>query len=97
MKNLTKIVLLTVLIIIPGFVADEIYGSGLDQWFSRAAGGTSTIELPIGLKLEMITWKGDSLWYVTRPRRENEPIEMHTFKESSLSGIVQGTVIIKEH
>ena len=42
------------------------------QSAARNWGGTVKIELEPGQKLEMITWKGDSLWYLTRPMRAGE-------------------------
>ena len=60
-------------------------------------GGSMTIELPKGQKLEEITWKDDSdLWYLTRPMREDEVAETHTFQESSEFGVFEGTVTIIE-
>ena len=60
-------------------------------------GGSMTIELPKGQKLEEITWKDDSdLWYLTRPMREDEIAETHTFQESSEFGVLEGTVTIIE-
>ena len=60
-------------------------------------GGSMTIELPKGQKLEEITWKDDTdLWYLTRPMREDEIAETHTFQESSEFGVLEGTVTIIE-
>lgn len=41
--------------------------TGCDQGVARSLGGDMTLELEPGQKLEMITWKEDSLWYLTRP------------------------------
>lgn len=60
-------------------------------------GGSMTIELPKGQKLEEITWKGDSdLWYLTRPMREDEVAETHTFQQDTEFGVFEGTVTIIE-
>ena len=59
-------------------------------------GGSTTIELDPNLKLEEITWKDDSLWYLTRPMTKDDVAETHTFKESSNLGIIQGTVTVIE-
>lgn len=60
-------------------------------------GGSMTIELPKGQKLEEITWKGDSdLWYLTRPMREDEVAETHTFQQETEFGVFEGTVTIIE-
>ena len=67
------------------------------QTMTREFGGDMTIELEPGEKLEEITWKDeDSLWYLTRPMREDEEPETHVFKESSAWGILEGTVTIIE-
>lgn len=63
---------------------------------ARAWGGSMTIELEPGQKLEMITWKDNELWYLTRPMWEDEEPETHTFQEESEYGIIEGKVIIKE-
>ena len=38
--------------------------TGCDQGVARSLGGDMTLELEPGQKLEMITWKEDSLWYL---------------------------------
>jgi hypothetical protein len=66
------------------------------QYAARELGGTYEVTLPVNQKLEMVTWKDDSLWYLTRDRKPNETPETHTFKESSITGALQGKVIIRE-
>ena len=61
------------------------------QGAARDLGGEVTIELPPNEKLEVITWKGDSLWYLTRPMREDEEAETHLYQQSSEWGIFEGT------
>ena len=46
-------------------------------------------------KTEEITWKDDDLWYLTRPMRDNESAETHTFDQSTDFGF-EGQVIIIE-
>ena len=36
------------------------------------------------------------LWYLTRPMREEEEPETHTFQQSSEFGILEGTVTVVE-
>lgn len=55
-----------------------------------------TIELPGGEKLVNVTWKNDSLWTLTRPIREGEVLETHTFQESSALGLMEGKVVLVE-
>lgn len=66
------------------------------QYTTRKLGGDMTIELEPGQKLEEITWKEDSLWYLTRPMRAGEESETHTFQQSSEWGVFEGTVTVKE-
>lgn len=64
---------------------------------ARNYGGSMTLELPKGQKLEEITWKDDSaLWYLTRPMRDDEQPETHTFKADTELGVFEGTVTIIE-
>ncbi len=67
------------------------------QTITKKYGGNMTIELDPGQKLEEITWKDNELWYVTRPMRDDEFAETHTFQESSEFGLIEGTVYIIEH
>ena len=64
---------------------------------AKTFGGTAIIDLPTGTKLIDATWKNEDLWYLTRKRREVEPIETYEFKEDSSFGVIEGTVIFKEH
>lgn len=64
--------------------------------FTKSLGGETTIVLEPGLKLEEITWKDDSLWYLTREMRDGEKAEIHVFQQSSSLGILEGTVTIIE-
>lgn len=71
--------------------------SGCGQYFAKNFGGTMTITLNKGERLEMITWKQDnSLWAQVRPRGPEESPIMHEFREYSGAGLLQGKVIIKE-
>lgn len=73
-----------------------VFSACTAQERARNFGGSETVTLEPGEKLEMITWKGDSLWYLTRPMREDETAETHTFKQDSSYGIFEGTVTIIE-
>ena len=67
------------------------------QGATRSMGGNTTINLEPNQKLELITWKDDdSLWYLTRPMREDEEAEIHTYQQSSEFHIFVGTVTIIE-
>lgn len=67
-----------------------------EQSITREFGGSMTLELPVNQKLEEITWKGDNLWYLTRPMREYEEAEIHVFQASSSWGVFEGTVTVIE-
>ena len=66
------------------------------QSFTKSYGGSMTVNLPANQKLEEITWKEDSLWYLTKPMTEDDIAETHTFQQSSSFGIFEGTVTIVE-
>lgn len=66
------------------------------QSATKSLGGSMTLELDPGEKLEEITWKDESLWYLTRPMREGETAETHVFKQSSEFGVFEGTVTVVE-
>lgn len=66
------------------------------QMAAKSFGGDVTLELRPGRKLEEITWKDDSLWYLTRPMSENEEPETHLFEQSSMWKVFEGTVTVVE-
>lgn len=66
------------------------------QSATRSFGGSMTVELEPNQKLEMITWKDDDLWYLTRPMLESDVAETHTFRQSTNFGVLEGTVTIIE-
>lgn len=73
-----------------------VFAGCTSKEMARNYGGSETITLDPGEKLEMITWKESSLWYLTRPMREDETAETYTFKQDSNYGIFEGTVTIIE-
>ena len=66
------------------------------QSVTKDLGGSTTIKLEPNQKLEEITWKDDSLWYLTRPMTDDDIAETHTFQQSSNFGVFEGTVTIIE-
>ena len=66
------------------------------QSTTRSLGGSMTIKLEPNTKLELITWKDDSLWYLTKPMLEDDIAETHTYQQSSEWGVFEGTVTIVE-
>ena len=66
------------------------------QAITRNYGDSMTIELEPNMKLENITWKENSLWYLTRPMTESDTAVIHTFQQSSEFGVFEGTITIIE-
>lgn len=66
------------------------------QGATKSFGGSMKIELEPNTKLELITWKDDSLWFCTRPMREDEIAETHTYQQKSEFGVFEGTVTVVE-
>lgn len=66
------------------------------QGTAKRFGGSATLTLEPNQKLEEITWKDDSLWYLTRPMTEDDIAETHTFQQSTDFGVFEGTVTIVE-
>lgn len=86
-----KKILATLLVV--GLMATMLTGC---QGATKSFGGSMTIELEPNTKLELITWKDDSLWYCTRPMREDDIAETHTYQQQSEFGVFEGTVTIVE-
>lgn len=63
---------------------------------ARKYGGDITVKLEPNQKLELVTWKEGSLWYLTRPMREDEEAETHLYQQDSEWGVFEGTVTIVE-
>lgn len=70
--------------------------SGCTQGVTKSFGGNMTLHLEPNSKLEEITWKDDSLWYLTRPMTEDDIPETHIFQQKSELGVFEGTVTIIE-
>ena len=84
-------------IVITGVIMASVLLFSGCQTTTRSWGGSMTLELEPGEKLEEITWKGDNnLWYLTRPMRADEKAETHYFKQSSEFVIFEGSVKIIE-
>lgn len=91
MKNIKNSIMLL------GIVMMLVFSlAGCEQGMTKSFGGNMTIELDPGVKLQTIDWEDDSLWYLTRPMREDEEPETYVLKQSSEFGIFEGTVKIIE-
>ena len=67
-----------------------------DNVMSRKFGGNTTINLPAGQKLLEVTWKENSIWYLTEPMDSDYVPKTKTFKEDSNIGVLEGTVTFVE-
>lgn len=67
-----------------------------DANVAKIVGGTGSITLPPKTKLVLVTWKGNDAWLLTRPFRAGEKAEEYTYQESSVLGVMQATIKIKE-
>lgn len=83
-------------LLIPMALLATLFLGGCEQGLTKNYGGRMEIQLEPGVKLETITWKDDSLWYLTRPIKDGESPETHTFQQSSEFGVFEGTVVIIE-
>ena len=90
-KNITKLILGLVLMVGP-----LILLSGCDNVRAKAYGGTMTVEIDKDQKLVNASWKRESLWILTRARKEGEVPETYKYAERSTFGILEGAVIIQE-
>lgn len=83
--------LLTILVLLGTIVI-----SCTEQSRARSFGGSSTVNLPKGIKLINVTWKENSLWYLGRKMRDDEKPETYQLQEDSSLGLIQGTVTLNE-
>ena len=60
-------------------------------------GGSGDIHLPTGQKLVNVTWKENQIWYLSRPMKKDEDVDIYRFQEESGWGVVEGTYNIHEH
>ncbi len=67
------------------------------QYATKHLGGSMTVNLDPNVKLVNVTWKEDSLWFLTKPMTEDDIAETYYFEEDSEFGVFEGTVIIVEH
>lgn len=66
------------------------------QTVTKNYGGEMTVNLEPNRKLEEVTWKDNSLWYLTRPMTDEDVAETYTFQQQTDLGVFEGTVTIVE-
>jgi hypothetical protein len=93
-KNIgSKISIMVIMIVVVGVLS---FSACTANRRTKHFGGTIKLKLQANRKLVNVTWKDDSLWYLTRAMKEGEVAETYEFKEESSYGAFEGTVIISE-
>ena len=64
---------------------------GCEQAMTRKFGGSMSYDIPAGTELISITWKESNMWVLCYDPQTNS----YTFKESSLYGAMEGSVVVK--
>lgn len=67
-----------------------------DNYISRNLGGSTTIHLKPGERLVEVTWKENSIWYLTEPMDSDYIPKTKIFREDSNLGIAEGDVTFIE-
>ena len=96
-QTIAKFVYIIVGLICIGFAGFLFFG---DNAMTRHFGGDMTINLPNNTKLVNASWVGtkdSSMWYLTRPMRDDESAETYKYQEDSTFGVMTGTVTLVEH
>lgn len=68
-----------------------------EQSMTRSWGGEMEVSLEPNEKLLEVTWKEDSLWFLTRPMTDKDSEEIYKFYEKDTLGMLEGCVTIKEN
>lgn len=66
------------------------------QAMTRSWGGTMDITLEPNEKLIEVTWKDNSLWFLTKKMTDNDIAESYAFYEKDTIGMLEGCVNIDE-
>lgn len=93
MNSDTKFELASGLFVVVMLIAGFFMGG--DQFFARYLGGTQTIELEEGVRLQTITWRKGDMWLLTY-KDPNKPPQTYSFQEDSMLNVLEGTVTIVE-
>ena len=74
-----------------------VFSSCTENTRVKSWGGTGQLEIPKDKKFVNITWKGEDLWIITRPRKATDTTyETYHFQEESSWGMMEGTYVITE-
>ena len=93
-SNLIIVAYIGILVVIIGLCAFILFTK---QSRVKNFGGEMTYDLDVNQKLIEVTWKDNDLWILTKDMSNNDVAESYTFKESSSTGIFEGTIYINEH
>lgn len=93
-SNLSIVAYIGILVVIIGLCAFILFTK---QSRVKNFGGEMTYDLDVNQKLIEVTWKDNDLWILTKDMSNNDVAESYTFKESSSTGIFEGTIYINEH
>ena len=86
-----------IVIIFVCFMWFSLFSSCSEQSMTRSWGGEMEVSLEPNEKLLEVTWKEDSLWFLTRPMSETDTEEVYKFYEKDTLGMLEGCVTIKEN
>ena len=80
-----------------GEKSEEESGNSIDCYlYGGSVLDRMTVNLEPNQKLEEVTWKDNSLWYLTRPMTDEDVAETHSFQQQTDLGVFEGTVTIVE-
>ena len=74
-----------------------LFTSCTENQMAKQSSGTMKVDLPPNTEFVNATWKNDELWYIYRPRKEGESVDVITMQEDSNFGLVEGKVQFNEH
>jgi len=83
--------------ILLSIVAALAFVSCTENQMAKTFGGTMKVDLPPNREFVNATWKNEELWYIHRPRKEGETIDVYIMQEDSNFGLLEGQVQFTEH
>ena len=96
MKKILAMLLAAALLAVAGCGSDDTDIKSSGNTIAKKIGASGTVKLPPNHKLLEVTYKGDDMWLLYRPMREDEFPEHYIFQEDSKWGFLEGTVRIIE-
>lgn len=87
-----KKILITILLLI----SIIIFSGCTENERAKRYGGTIKVYLEPSEKLVDVTWKENSIWYMTKPMNVTDVAETYTFREESSFGLMEGKVVFIE-